>query len=102
MFAYTVYMHFIFKKVKLQKAGVEILNSRQNRIQYEKHYETKVNFWKLIKEYSTTNHESTHLTITSKYIKKSILRSAKRDNKSTITERHFNILLESDKSNRQK
>lgn len=41
---YTVYMHFILKKVKLQNAGVEIFNSQQNRIQYEKHYETKANF----------------------------------------------------------
>lgn len=32
------------KKIKLQKAGVEIFNSRQNRIQYEKHYETNVIF----------------------------------------------------------
>lgn len=37
-------MHFLFKKIKLQKAGVEIFNSRQNRIQYEKHYETKAIF----------------------------------------------------------
>lgn len=41
---YTVCMHFLFKKIKLQKAGVEIFNSRQNRIQYEKHYETNVIF----------------------------------------------------------
>lgn len=31
--------------------------------------ETKANFKKWIKEHSTTNHESMHLTITSKYIK---------------------------------
>ena len=29
---------------KIQKAGGEIFNGRQNRIQYEKHYETKAVF----------------------------------------------------------
>lgn len=35
---------FPIRKIQLQKVGVEIFNSRQNRIQYEKRYERNAIF----------------------------------------------------------
>ena len=55
-----------------------------------------------MKEHSTVNHESMHLTIASKCIKQVLWEMQRKTDKSTITERHFNILLESGKLSRQK
>lgn len=67
---YTVCMHFSSQKMKLLKAGLEIFNSRQNRIQYEKHYETKaINFQKLKNNNSPLKIMNLYVTVASKYIK---------------------------------
>lgn len=53
-------MHFLFKKVKLPKAGVKYLIA--DKIEFNmKSIETKANFRKHIKKHSTKNHESMHL-----------------------------------------
>lgn len=64
---FVLYICIVYFKIKLQKAGGEIFNSRQNTIQYEKHY--KGIFKIKIKEHSTINQESMHPTLASKYIK---------------------------------
>jgi hypothetical protein len=57
--------------MKLQKASLEIFNSRQNRIQYEEHYMTQRQFSKIVKKNEV--HEKScifmQVTIASKYTK---------------------------------
>lgn len=43
-----------------------------------------------------------HLTIASKYIKQVLWEMQRETDKCTITDRHFNIFLESGKSSKQK